>query len=561
MSRRWRFSAGVAGLALALLLGNGIAPVHAATPQDQETAATLSPALPRHENTNVILISLQCLRPDHLGLYGYQRQTSPNIDALGKESVVFDNAISQANLTPVAQMSVLTSQYPRVNGMVSFEVAPGQVSAETLPSILKYYGYTTAATISSPEFFMRYDTGSGDVVNPGDLFSRSFDYYGRTRRGLGGRSIRKVPAEALQWLSANKEKKFFLWIASGLIHMPYAAAVPAPYQTMYDPEGYTPFWKNLPLPQSESAASPDPSYEVFSRVLHNQFYLGFKPVYQLTPTDVAYVNGRYDAGVTYTDFFVGKVMERLAELKLTDKTLVVLQSIHGEDLGEQGNFFHYDVTDTVIKNALLMRFPDQRFSGRRYTEQVQGIDILPTVLNYLDIPAPHAAQGKSLLPYLSGEESAPANEFAYIDRLPWWEYTLSKWYLAFKSAQGDTFVDSEKAKLTAYEKMLKERFSKLDAPPGDIAIRTTEWKLILRKDKALLDEVSWWRFISGSKQTTVAHELYDLVNDPQEKNNVAATHPDVVARLKEKLLAWNSAVEERKTTYKKEAKHLIIPYP
>ncbi len=557
MSRRFRVTAGVAGLALALLLTGSVSQSFATAAQDEGQP----PTLPRHENTNVILISLQCLRPDHLGLYGYKRQTSPNIDALGKESVVFENAISQANLTPVAQMSVLTSQYPRVNGMVSFEVAPDQVTAETLPSILKHYDYTTAATISSPEFFMRYDSGAGAVVNPGDLFSRSFDYYGRTRRGLGGRSIRKVPSEALQWLAANKEKKFFLWIASGLIHMPYAAAVPAPYQTMYDPAGYTPFWKRMPLPKSESADSLDPSYEVFSRVFHNDFYLGFKPVYHLTQTDVDYVNARYDAGVTYTDRFVGEVMKQLAALKLTDKTLVVLQSIHGEDLGEQGNFFHYDVTDTVIKNALMMRFPDHEFSGRRYSEQVQGIDILPTVLNYLEIPAPHGAQGKSMLPYLKGEETTPPNEFAYIDRLPWWEYTLSKWYLAFKSAQGDTFVASEKAPLAAYQTMLKERFATLDAPPGDIAIRTKEWKLILRKDKTLLDQVSWWRFISGSTQETVAHELYDLTLDPQEKNNVAATHPEVVARLKEKLLAWNSTVEEQKSTYKKEEKHLIIPYP
>ncbi|MDD5760021.1 MAG: sulfatase [Desulfobulbaceae bacterium] len=519
------------------------------------------PEVPRYENTNVILISLQCLRPDHLGTYGYARKTSENIDALGKESIVFDNAISQANLTPVAQMSVLTSQYPRVNGMVSFEVNPGQVSENTLPSILKYYGYTTAATISSPEFFMRYDTGTGTVVNPGDVFSKSFDYYGRTRRGLGGRSIRKVPAEALQWLTENKDKKFFLWIASGLIHMPYAAAVPEPLRKMYDPAKYTPFWKHLPLPKSESAGSDDPSYEVFSRVFRNNFYLGFAPVYHLSADDINYVNARYDAGVYYTDRFVGEVMKLVDSLKLTQKTLVVLQSIHGEDLGEQGNFFHYDVTDTVIKNALMMRFPEGEFAGKRMKEQVQGIDIMPTVLNYLDIPAPHEAQGKSLLPFLKGEEKTAPNEFAYIDRLPWWEYTLSQWYLDFKNAQGDYFIASEKEKLTAYQKLLKERFDKLDAPPGDIAIRTNEWKLVLRKNKELLDEVSWWNFISGKKHQIDTIELYDLGKDPLEKVNVATAHPDIVSKLQGKLITWDTSVEQQKTIFKKESKHLIIPYP
>lgn len=541
------------------LLAAGLLVILAAGGGNPAQAAV--PAVPRYENTNVILISLQCLRPDHLGAYGYKRDTSPHIDALGRESVVFENAISQANLTPVAQMSVLTSQYPRINGMVSFEVNPGQVSENTLPSVLKHYGYTTAATISSPEFFMRYDTSSGAVVNPGDVFSRSFDYYGRTRRGLGGRSIRKVPSEALQWLTANQDKKFFLWIASGLIHMPYAAAVPDPFRTKYDPVNYTPFWKKLGLPPSESASSDDPSYEVFSRVFKNDFYLGFAPVYHLSDDDINYVNARYDAGVAYTDQFVGEVLKVVESLKLTKKTLVVLQSIHGEDLGEQGNFFHYDVTDTVVKNALMMRFPEGEFAGRRMKEQVQGIDIMPTVLNYLEIQAPHEAQGKSLLPFLKGEETTAPNEYAYIDRLPWWEYTLSQWYLEFKNNQGDYFVPAEKEKLAAYQTMLQERFSKLAAPPGDIAIRTNEWKLVLRKNKPLLDEVSWWRFISGQKLGVEAIELYDLSRDPLEKANVAKLHPEVVSKLQEKLLTWDQGVEQRKATFKKEEKHLIIPYP
>jgi len=523
--------------------------------------AAAPPALPRHENTNVVLISLQCLRPDHLGTYGYKRNTSQNIDALGKESVVFENAISQANLTPVAQMSVLTSQYPRVNGMVSFEVGQDQVTKNTLASILKLYGYSTAAAISSPEFFMRYDSGSGAVVSPGDVFSRGFDYYGRTRRGLGGRSIRKVPAESLAWLTENKDKKFFLWIASGLIHMPYAAAVPAADRVMYDPQGYTPFWKKLPLPKSESADSDDPSYEVFSRVFRNEFYLGFSPVYHLSQADVDFVNARYDAGVYHTDRFVGEVLKQLETLGLSKNTLVVLQSIHGEDLGEQGNFFHYDVTDTVVKNALMMRFPDGEFAGRRVADQVQGIDIMPTVLQYLDIPAPHEAQGVSILPFLKGEQTTPPNEYAYIDRMPWWEYTLSKWYLEFKNNQGDYFVPEEKEKLTAYQAMIGERFASLNAPPGDIAVRTNEWKLVVRKDKSLLDEVSWWGFISGQKQPCDEVALFDLKNDPLEKTNVAQAHPEVVTRLKEKLSTWDKSVEAQKTSYKKNDKHLIIPYP
>jgi arylsulfatase A-like enzyme len=533
-----------------------------ATPIPQVAAAESKPAkiaAPAPADTNVILISLQCLRPDHLGVYGYQRKTSQNIDQLASQSVLFENAISQANLTPVAQMSVMTSQYPRVNGMVSFEVAKDSVTDRTLPEILKMYGYQTAATVSSPEFFLRYDKGSGSMVSPGDVFSRSFDQFIRTKKGPGGPSVRKIPVESFKWLKENRDKKFFLWIASGVIHMPYAATVPQPIRGMYDPPGYKPFWQRLPLSGWEQTAAPD--YDVFSRVHENQFYWDFQPAYQLTQSDVDFVNGRYDAGVFYTDQFIGELLKLLDSLKLTQKTLIVLQSIHGEDLGEKGNFSHYDVTDTVVKNALIFHFPGHKFAKKRIKEQVQGIDIMPTILDYLQIPIPHEAQGHSFLPLLKGEKDAFTNTYAYIDRLPWWEFTLDKWYLDFKSSQGSRLSAAEEQKLPEYRQLLQSSFAEINYPPGDIAIRTNDWKLIVRKNPELLAKVSWWNFISGLKQPTEARELYYLKNDPREQDNVINQHPEVVAPLLEKLLAWDEATEKQKAGYRPNEQCLIIPYP
>jgi arylsulfatase A-like enzyme len=528
---------------------------------DANSAENAAKQTARHENTNVILISLQCLRPDHLGVYGYKRETSKNIDALAQRSVVFENAISQANLTPVAQMSVLTSQYPRVNGMVSFEVTKDMVTSRTLPEILKYYGYTTAASLSSPEFFMRFDTESGAMINPGDVFSRSFDYYGRTARGPQGASIRTVPTDAFQWLKNNKDKKFFLWIGSGLLHMPYAAAVPPPYQTMYDPPDYTPFWKRLPSQAGETSWNSDPSYDVFSRVYKNDFYWGFKPVYHLSEDDVKYVNGRYDAGVYYTDLFIGELMKLLDSLKLTEKTLVILQSMHGDDLGEQGMYFHYDVTEPVMKNALIMRFPKGEFGGKRVTQQVQGLDVMPTILDYLEIPVPHNAQGSSVVPLVRGDKGASGSEYVFIDRMPWWEYTLSKWYLELQNASGGQFAPVEESRLKEYQQLLQKNFSELGYPPGDIAIRSNDWKLVLRKNRDILEKVSWWRFITSTPLQIPEMELYDLKNDPGENRNVAKEFPEIAARLKRKLIEWDESVEKQKPAYKKGDKLYIIPYP
>lgn len=513
----------------------------------------------RHKDTNVILVSLQCLRPDHLGVYGYKRDTSPNIDHLAKSSILFDTTIAQSNLTPVAMMSVLTSQYPRVNGMIAFDTAREAVTSRTLPEILKYYGYTTAAVSGSPEFFMRYDTESGTEIKLGDVFSSSFDYFGRTRKGLGS-SLRVAPVESLDWIKKNKDKKFFMWIASGVIHVPYAAGVPQQFKNMYDPPGYTPFWDSFHSIKAAEGTSDDTTYDVLMRIYRDEYFLGFKPVHRLTAEDYAYIVSRYDAAIRYTDNFIGQLVKTLEESGLSKNTILVIHSIHGEDLGERGTYVHYDLSESALKSALLVRLPGGELGGRHVADQVQGIDIMPTLLDYLGIPSDHSQQGHSLLPLINDEAGAAGSEYAYIDRIPWWEHTLSRWYLEFKSSQTD-YPQSEKTAVAEYGQMLRRSFPPGSYPPGDIAIRTHQWKLILRKDPRLLEKVSWYGFITGQPLQYGELELYNLVTDPMEQHNVAAKHPLVVTDLKKKLLEWDASVDRKKARYGAGEKRYIIPYP
>jgi arylsulfatase A-like enzyme len=329
---------------------------------------------------------------------------------------------------------------------------------------------------------------------------------------------------------------------------------------MYDPPGYVPFWKRLPAGTGNPEWSADPSYDVFSRVYRDDFYWGFKPVHHLTDDDRKYVAGRYDAGVYYTDLFVGELLKLLDELKLAERTLVILQSMHGDDLGEHGLYFHYDITEPVIKNALIMRFPGMQSVGRRVAEQVQGLDVLPTVLDFLDIPVPADARGKSLVPLARDERGATGTEYVFIDRLPWWEYVLSNWYLEFQSGNAGQFAPEEEAELERYRQQLTASFSRLASPPGDIAVRTNRWKLILRKHPVLLEQVSWWRFITGKGEKLDEVVLYDLVKDPGESRNVAKSYPAVTSALKERLLAWDREIEQQRPVYTRE-KRQIIPYP
>jgi arylsulfatase A-like enzyme len=526
---------------------------------EKSYAADDLPVIKRYNDTNVILVSLQCLRPDHLGVYGYKRDTSPNIDNLAKSSILFDNTIAQANLTPVAMMSVLTSQYPRVNGMIAFDAAKDAVTSRTLPEILKYYGYTTAAVSGSPEFFMRYDTETGTEIKLGDVFSRSFDYFGRTRKGLGS-SLRVAPTESLDWIQKNKDKKFFMWIASGVIHVPYAAGIPREERVIYDPPGYTPFWEKFHSIKAEEGASDDTTYDVLMRIYKDEYYLGFKPIYKLTQTDYSYIVSRYDAAIRYTDNFIGQLVNTIEKAGLSKNTILIVHSIHGEDLGERGTYVHYDLSEPAVKSALLVRLPSGEQGGKKISDQVQGIDIMPTVLDYLGIPRDYSQQGSSLLPLIKGEPGAVGTEYAFIDRIPWWEHTLSRWYLEFKNSQTN-YPESEKTPVKEYGALLRSAFPPGSYPPGDIAIRTKQWKLFVRKAPRLLEQVSWYGYITGVPLKYGDVELYDIISDPNERTNVAEKFPEVVATLKAKLMEWDSSVERKKAVYGVGEKRFIIPYP
>jgi arylsulfatase A-like enzyme len=517
----------------------------------------------RFENTNVIFVTLQCLRPDHMGIGGYKRDTTPRMDQLSKSSVLFESSIAQTNLTPTAMMAAMTSQYPRVNGMVSFDITKDSVPARTMPEILKYYDYTTAAVLSTPEFFMRFDGESGKTVNLRDVFSRSYDEYLWSRRREGS-SLRVIPTESLEWIEKNKEKKFFLWIAPGTLHPPYAATVPPSEKVIYDPPGYTPFWKKY-FPVSGNEGGPDdPTIDILMRIWDGDYYQGFKPVHHLTPDDTAYINARYDAGVHYTDKFVGDLVDKLEKTGLLKNTILILYSVHGKTLGERGMFINYDLTEAELKNSLIIRFPDGKYAGRSIPDQTQGIDILPTILSYLDIPIAADQQGVDLMPLVRGEAGAKGSEYAYIDRIPLWEHWMSKYFLEFKFQDPLTpnHPPSEDQAIIDYGKMLQGEFPSGSYPPGDIAIRTNRWKLIVRKDPRMLEKVSWPGFITGKHYPIVDVELYDLTSDPRETRNVAEENPKIVTDLKSKLMAWDADVERRKAAYNRTGeKRFIIPYP
>jgi choline-sulfatase len=296
---------------------------------------------PRPGPVDLLLISIDSLRADHVGCYGYAAAATPALDALAARGLRFEQATTVAPLTLPAHSSLLTGTFPAHHGVRD----DGFILREqetTLAEILKERGYRTGGFVSSFALDSRFGIHQG--------FARYFDDFDPDERDRDAEALRRrgdeTVAKALEWLSHEPEKPFFAWIHLADPHAPYQA--PDPYPLRF------------------------PS----------------------TPT------GAYDAEIAWTDALVGGVLGRLGERR--EHTVVVVVGVHGESLGEHGErehgFFLYDAT---VQVPLIVTGPG--VPRRAIPEQVRIVDVMPTVLDLLGAPVPASVQGKSLLPLARGE--------------------------------------------------------------------------------------------------------------------------------------------------------------
>jgi len=315
-------------------------------------------------NCNVVLISIDSLRADHLGTYGYSRNITPNIDDFANSGIKFTNYISQSYLTPISEMSVHTSLYPHVHGLLGFanEVLPDNEtggnytvsSPTTIASVLRIYGYNTTIFSSSVEI-SRLKLVAADPFN-----MKAFNTFKFTKN-------RNLPDfnNVTNWIGLNKNNKFFLYLLIGTVHEPFADNVPSQLKSEFDPKNYSGPLKNVSL-----------DYPLFERIYNGTYYnlsSDNMPAYNgtvmpgieqydrpidygfnLTTEDKAFVTGRYDAGVSYVDSYVGAVIRQIHNLGLDKNTIIIVQAEHGEDLGEHGYYWHYDIYDTQTHTPLLI---------------------------------------------------------------------------------------------------------------------------------------------------------------------------------------------------------------
>lgn len=309
---------------------------------------TLAEYLPIGGGHDVVVISFDALRAGELGVYGYERPTSPNVDAFAKDALVFDNAITAGKDTPTSFASAFSGELP-------FRVFRGWhlQHVPTLASTFSAAGYTTAAILHNAQ------------LAPERGFNEGFDHYDFVRSRL---SDDEVVKRADTWLANRPDGRFLLWVHFLSPHTPYVYRDFA--KDFYDPDYQGPF-----MHSSGSRLGPE---DVPTKADHDR------------------LRNLYDGEVRYLDRSFAKVIQSLKAHGAWDNSIVIVTADHGEAFGEHNAYGHDRVYREVLHIPLIIRHPDAAATGR--TEmRYSNVDLLPTLATMLGVKHPKYLDGVSLV--------------------------------------------------------------------------------------------------------------------------------------------------------------------
>jgi arylsulfatase A-like enzyme len=330
----------------------------------------LRPPSPPQYNT--LWISVDALRPDHLGCYGYDRPTSPEIDKLAEKSVVFERAYAQSAFTLPSSYSFLSSLYPSTHRM-TLTALPDERSLQyvlndNLFSIMKNNGRAVRGLLNS-----WYGQGLDKVIPGVDSASGNAD---------------QMNDQARSFIRENRRRPFFLMLHYMEVHAPY---VPRPgYIEMFSDE--------LPAKTYTS--------ELIKRVALRKEELSDEELKRMV--DV------YDNNIRYIDGKAGELIDLLGSLGLDDRTVIIITSDHGEAFMEHRLLGHsIKLYEEFIRIPLIIYVPaGLKIAPRRVGDIVQSIDLMPTLCEFLEMPLPLQAQGSSLAPLMRGSVRENAHAFS-----------------------------------------------------------------------------------------------------------------------------------------------------
>jgi arylsulfatase A-like enzyme len=336
---------------------------------------------PANHKMNCLFILIDDLRMDHLSCYGYYRNTSPNIDSLATKGVRFGQAISSSSHTSASVPTIFTSLYPAAHGArISTETAYGLSPEQiTLTSIFTHHGYTTAAFIANNPFVKLSGIDRGfDTYFDGNIFAKLPTYSIFFQKIVRKFLVRDLRAENLnkivmKWLKKNYQNPFFLYIHYMDVHYPM-------------------------LPYKEQIKLLEEQAKLDSAKFKGYHFRNKEDAEKLYS-----IISRYDGDIRYLDTHIGRLLNYLKSLSLSEETVVIIAADHGEEFQEHGSIGHgAHFYDEVIRVPLIFYMPTRIQRPAIISQQVGTIDIMPTILDLLDIPAPSLIQGRSLVPLISG---------------------------------------------------------------------------------------------------------------------------------------------------------------
>jgi arylsulfatase A-like enzyme/Flp pilus assembly protein TadD len=333
---------------------------------------------------DVIFITIDTLRPDHLGCYGAAQIETPNIDLLGRSAARFAQAYTPVPITLPAHSAIFTGSFPMATGMHDFSGNRLPASAVTLAKLLHAQGYSTAAFIGSAVLDSRFGLNQG--------FDTYFDHFDFNRLDEANLDLMKrsgdaVTDEALSWLKRDPHRPFLLWVHLYDPHFPYSP--PAPYA-------------------------------------------------------VRYLSHPYDGEIAFADAQVGRLTAFLKERGLFDSSLIVLAGDHGEGLGEHGEKTHgFFIYNSTLHVPLLIKVPGA--APHVVGDEVSLVDVMPTILQALAIPAPPSVQGRSLLGQVLGRAGGSSSELYSETYLPLLHFRWSQ--LRGLQAHGLKYIDAPRPEL------------------------------------------------------------------------------------------------------------------
>ena len=345
-----------------------------------------TPAPPR---PNVIFISLDTVRWDALGVHNpSMKDVTPNIDAFASESVVFRNAFAPVPHTAISHASMFTGLYPDVHGVRGKKPVLSS-DLVSLPQLLHGAGYQTAAIFSVAWF----KKGTG--------FERGYDTYTWVKQNRSFVFGDRVNAEVETVLPALVEqaRPFFLFVHNFDAH----SDPPSQNLPYYSPPE---FRKNAPHAfrgaDAQDAASREFCLE--PKVCATKFLLAVdRASIELSKEKIQTIKSLYDDGIRYVDYEFGQLLGILKRYEVFEDALIIVLSDHGEEFREHGSFSHNQVYEESVRIPLFIRFPGAQHAGRDLRTLAETIDLLPTILEYVNIPLPEGVQGESLLPHLQGD--------------------------------------------------------------------------------------------------------------------------------------------------------------